>query len=468
MPTLDFMENRGQKALPRGRTRAVKTLKTGSHGFLGTTKRIIIVGAGAAGRSMIKEIEREGRNDIIVVGFVDDAKAKQDLHINGVSVIGTINDLSHIVQKSRIDQVLISTPSVGKELVTRVTDVLPAGFPIKVLPSISSVIRGRVDLFHVRDVDISDLVGRPLIKSDQELISSKAKNKTLLVVGGAGSIGSEIVRQLYQTEASRIIVVDAWEEGMFNLSEELKASNGTGHPDVQMCIGNIRDKKRMAEILKRWKPDAIFHAAAYKHVPLMEANPDEAYKTNYDGTKILLDLAITERIKEFVFISTDKAVNPKSVLGTTKRAGELLIKAYAKKHKDFRLCAVRFGNVLNSSGSVIPTFLRQIRTHSPVTITHRDMTRYFMSIPEAVSLVLSSWIIARNGQILILDMGEPVKILDLATHLIKMHGLEPYKDIPIEEIGIRPGEKIHEELAYNKNLLKPTSMARIFIAEELA
>lgn len=447
---------------------ATTSLEESVQKLFGVKKRVIIVGAGVGGKMLVEEIEKENRLDIFVVGFVDDDKKKQGKVVYGIPVVGTIADLPSIIARRRIDQVFISTPSVGKELVTRVTDLLPAGFSIKILPSISRVILGKVDLSYVRDIDISDLIGRPLVKSDQRFISSKAKGKTFLVTGGAGSIGSEIVRQLYGTDAKCIVVVDAWEEGVFNLSEELKAAqNGQRHPELHLHIGNVRDKKRVDEIMKRFKPDAIFHAAAYKHVPLMEDHPEEAYKTNVVGTKNLLDLAVKYRSKEFLLISTDKAVKPTSVMGKTKRAAELVLRRYARAHPRFRFSAVRFGNVLNSSGSVIPTFVRQIRTHSSVTITHRDMTRYFMSIPEAVSLVLISSIIAENGQILILDMGEQVKILDLAERLIKMHGLEPHRDIPIEEIGIRPGEKIHEELAYNTDMLKQSSMPRIFVAEEL-
>lgn len=435
--------------------------------IIGSRKKVIVIGAGVAGHDVVGEIRREGRDDIAVVGFLDDNKKKHGREVNGVPVLGAIDGLPRIVREQGIDQVLVSTPSVGKDVIARVADELPSGFPIKVLPSISSVILGKVDLSYVRDVDISDLIGRPLIKSDQQYIAKRTAGKTFLVTGGAGSIGSEIVRQLYDSKARRIVVVDSWEEGIFNLSEELAAQNGAKRPELVMHLGNIRDKRRMQEIVAHQKPDVIFHAAAYKHIHLTEADPEEAHKTNYLGTKNMLDLAVAHRIKEFVFISTDKAVNPTSVLGKTKRAAELLVQSYARKHPAYRYCAVRFGNVLNSSGSAIPKFLRQIRDREPVTITHKDMVRYFMSIPEAVSLVLQSWIISKNGQILILDMGEPVKILDLIIRLIKMHGLEPYTEIPIHEIGIRPGEKLFEELAYDKTRIKHSRLPRIFIAEEM-
>jgi FlaA1/EpsC-like NDP-sugar epimerase len=272
---------------------------------------------------------------------------------------------------------------------------------------------------------------------------------------------------LYDSEARLIVVLDAWEEGVYRLLEELEPKRSSDRPKLKAYIGNIRDKARIDEILRLHPVDVILHAAAYKHLPLMQDNPGESHKTNMIGTKNMLDSAVKHKIKDFVLISTDKAVNPTSVMGESKRAAELLVKAYAKRNKGVRFCAVRFGNVLNSSGSVVPKFLKQIQDRAAITITHKDMTRYFMSIPEAVSLVLSSWVISRNGQILLLDMGEPVKILDLATNLIKMHGLEPHIDVSIIETGIRPGEKIHEELAYDKSKMKPGPLPMVFIAEEI-
>lgn len=429
--------------------------------------RLLIVGAGVAGRKTFAQIKKEKRSDLHVVGLVDDDPKKQGTLVKGVPVIGTVDDLPRLVKKNKIDQVLISTPSVGGEFMTRVTRLLPRGVMVRVLPSISSVILGTVDLSYIRDIDPSDLIGRPLIKSNQQLVAQKAKGKRFLVTGGAGSIGSEIVRQLYDSDARLIVVVDAWEEGVYRLIEEFEPKRSLARPKLKAYIGNIRDKARIDEILRLHVIDVILHAAAYKHLPLMQDNPGESHKTNTIGTKNMLDSAVKHKIKDFVLISTDKAVNPTSVMGDSKRAAELLVKKYAKQHRGVRFCAVRFGNVLNSSGSVVPKFLKQIQDRTAVTITHKDMTRYFMSIPEAVSLVLSSWVISKNGQILLLDMGEPVKIWDLATNLIKMHGLEPHIDVPIIETGIRPGEKIHEELAYDKSKMKPGPLPMIFIAEEM-
>lgn len=436
--------------------------------LVGKREHLLIVGAGVAGHMVLEQINKEERNDIVVVGFVDDDPKKQGKQIEGARVLGTIADLPRILQEHPVDHIVISTPSVGGELIGRVRSAVPAEISIKILPSISSVILGNVDLSYIRDIDPSDLIGRPLVKSDQQFISRKAAGKTFLITGGAGSIGSEIVRQLYDSDAREVIIMDSWEEGVFNLLDELAArKNGTTHPRVRAYIGNVRDKARVEEIMKAHRINVVLHAAAYKHVPLMEDNAEEAHKTNVVGTKTVLNAALKYKVKEFVLISTDKAVHPSSVMGKTKRAAELFVKAQAKKHPGSRLCAVRFGNVLNSSGSVLPKFLKQIRSRSPVTITHMEMTRYFMSIPEAVSLVLMSWIVAKNGQILLLDMGKPVKIVDLAVSLIKIHGLEPYKDVAIEETGIRPGEKIHEELSYSAGSLPKSPDKRIFIAESI-
>lgn len=430
-------------------------------------KNVLIVGAGSAGRVLLAQIAKEKNPSIRVVGFLDDDSKKQKTSIGKYPVLGKIDDLPRIIRTKSVEQVLISTPSLGKDFFVRVAKLVPPGFPIRVLPSISSVILGNVGLSMVRDIDPSDLISRPLVKADQTLIAKKAKGKTFLVTGGAGSIGSEIVRQLFDSEAKRIVVLDSWEEGVYNLREELGTQSSAKRPTLVTYIGNTRDRERIEEIMQNERIDVVLHAAAYKHLPLMEENPGEAHKTNYLGTKNMLDAVVRHHVRDFVMISTDKAVNPTSVMGQSKRDAELLVKRYARKHPDRRFCIVRFGNVLNSSGSLVPKLLKQIRNRSPLTITSLEMTRYFMAIPEAVSLVLSAWIVAENGQTLILDMGEPIKLIDLATQLIRLHGLEPYTDIPIQEIGVRPGEKIHEELTYDKDKVRPSPIARVLIGEEL-
>ncbi|MBP7741224.1 MAG: polysaccharide biosynthesis protein [Candidatus Pacebacteria bacterium] len=428
--------------------------------------RILVVGAGVGAQELLTRMRAEERSDLVVVGLVDDDSAKQGGSVLGYPVVGTINDIPTLLGAYRVNQVLISTPSVGRELVQRVTEVVPPGFPVKILPSISSVLLGTVTLAQVRDVDPSDLIGRPLVKLDQRRIAAAVSGNVFLVTGGAGSIGSEIVRQLRAGGAREIHVLDSWEEGIFNLLEECEHLEASETP-VYAHIGNVRDQERIEEILSAHEIQVIIHAAAYKHVPLMEEHPGEARKTNYEGTRNMLEAAVRHHVKDFVLISTDKAVRPSSVMGATKRDAELLVKEYARKYPAHRFCAVRFGNVLNSSGSVLPKFMRQIKNRGPVTITHRDMTRYFMTIPEAVSLVLLSWLVAENGQILLLDMGEPVRIFTLAHTLIKLYGYEPYTDIDIIEVGTRPGEKIHEELSYDPHHLRPSPADRVFIAEDL-
>lgn len=445
--------------------KATASLEEKIREYVGKRNRLIIVGAGVAAGMVLDEIKKENRDDVTVVGFVDDDLKKQGKYIRGIPVLGRVDDLSRLVKEKKAGQVLISTPSRGKEVTARVEQLLPFGFPIKILPSVSSVILGKVDLSYIRDLNLSDLISRPLVKSNQAFIAKHAKKKTFLVTGGAGSIGSEIVRQLVDSGAKGIVVFDSWEEGVFNLLEEMHSLKGVSK--VIGRIGNVRDKARLSEVFDEFNFDAVLHAAAYKHVPLMEENPNEAEKTNVLGTKNVLEATRLHKVKDFVLISTDKAVRPSSIMGKTKRKAEILVKGYAKKNLKTSFSAVRFGNVLNSSGSAIPKFMKQIRARQPVTITHKEMTRYFMSIPEAVSLVLTSWIIAKNGQILLLDMGEPVRILDLAEKLIRIHGLKPYVDIPIVETGIRRGEKIHEELSYDPLHLKPAPAKRIFIAEEL-
>ncbi len=445
--------------------RILVTETAGSHRQI-TPKRVIIVGAGMAAKKVLAEIKKERRPDIEVVALLDDDISKHGNTVSGVPIVGTINDVAKAVKKYKATQVLISTPSAEREVLRNVVGRLPVGFPVKVLPSISSVILGTVDLTDIRDIDLSDLIGRPLVKANQQRIAKSASGKTFLVTGGAGSIGSEVVRQLYHSNAKKIVVIDSWEEGVYRLLEEF-GEDRKNHPVLHTYVGNVRDTQRLEEVMSQHSIDVVVHAAAYKHVPLMEDNPDEAHKTNIGGTRNVLDLMAKHKIKDFLLISSDKAVNPVNIMGHTKRQAELLLGEYAKQHPKHRVCAVRFGNVINSSGSVIPKFMKQIKSRAPVTVTHRDMTRYFMSIPEAVSLVLQAWIVAENGQVLVLDMGEQIRIMDLAETLIRLHGLEPHVDIEIRETGIRKGERLREELLHDTYTLKPTPITRVFIAEEL-
>ncbi len=425
-------------------------------------KRILIVGAGVAGQMVAKELERSTLSDGKVVGYLDDDNKKIGKKIHGFEVFGGIEIINTVILDKKIDEVIIAIPSQSQYVAKRVDELISTDVKVRILPALASVILGKVNLSFLKDIDPSDLLGRPLVQSDQRRIVAATKGLVFLVTGAAGSIGSEIVYQLSLSGAKKIICLDSWEEGCFKLSERYKTVTS---PGVEIFVGNVRDKERVEEIFKLTKPDVVFHAAAYKHVPLMEVNREEANKTNVVGTKNCLEVAEKFGCSGFVLISTDKAVNPSSHMGHTKRQAELLVKSFGKKISDSKFISVRFGNVLNSSGSVVPTFVSQVKSGGPLTITDKKMTRFFMTIPEAVSLVLQSWMIGENDHVYVLDMGEPVKIIELAKSIIMHFGLVPNKDIKIKEIGVRPGEKLYEELSYKKEKLKQTSNPKIFIAE---
>lgn len=424
--------------------------------------RILIVGAGVAGQMVAKELMRFASSEGKVVGYLDDDVKKIGKKIHGLAVFGSIETINDVILTKKIDEVIIAVPSQSQFVAKRVDELLNTEVKVRILPALAPVILGKVNLSFLKDVDPSDLLGRPLVQSDQKRVVLATKGLTFLVTGAAGSIGSEIVYQLSLSGAKKVVCLDSWEEGCFKLSEKYK---NAAEPEVEIFVGNVRDKDRIDEVFRITKPDVVFHAAAYKHVPLMEKNREEATKTNVIGTENCLAAAQKHGCFEFVLISTDKAVNPSSHMGHTKRQAELLVETFGKKLNGSKFLCVRFGNVLNSSGSVVPTFVSQVKSGGPLTITDKKMTRFFMTIPEAVSLVLQSWMIGENGHVYVLDMGEPVKILELARSIIRHFGLVPDKDIKIKEIGIRPGEKLYEELSYKKEKLKQTSNPKIFIAE---
>lgn len=424
--------------------------------------KILIIGAGVAGQMVAKELVRSSIVPVNIVGYLDDDKNKIGKKIHGFRVLGSIDVVNKVIKQQKIDEIIIAVPSQSQMVAKKVDSLLDLNVKVRILPALAPVILGQVNLSFLKDVDPSDLLGRPLVQSDQKKIVDATTGLTFLITGAAGSIGSEIVYQLSLTKAKKIICIDSWEEGCFKLTEKYKSQNG---PKIEVYVGNVRDKERIDEIFSLTKPDVVFHAAAYKHVPLMEANKSEAIKTNVLGTRNCLDICVKHKIDGFVLISTDKAVNPASHMGDTKRQAELMVMGLAKKNKNGKFLSVRFGNVLNSSGSVVPTFVNQVKSGGPVTITDKKMTRYFMTIPEAVSLVLQSWILGENGRIYVLDMGEPVKIITLARSIIRHFGLEPGRDIKIKEIGVRPGEKMHEQLSYKKETLTKTVNPKIFIAE---
>lgn len=424
--------------------------------------KILIIGAGVAGQMVVKELVRSSTPARCIAGYLDDDVNKIGKKIHGFKVLSGVDSINKVIRKEKIDEVIIAVPSQSQLVAKKVDRLLKTDVKVRILPALAPVILGKVNLSFLKEVEPSDLLGRPLVKSDQKKIVDSTNGLVFLITGAAGSIGSEIVYQLSLTQAKKIICLDSWEEGCFRLVEKYK---NLKFPKVEVYVGNVRDKERIDEIFKAVKPDVVFHAAAYKHVPLMEVNKEEAVKTNIAGTKNCLDAATKYNTSGFVLISTDKAVNPSSHMGYTKRQAELMVMDVAKKNKKSLFISVRFGNVLNSSGSVVPTFVSQVKAGGPVTVTDKKMTRFFMTIPEAVSLVLQSWILGENGRIYVLDMGEPVKILSLARAIIRHFGLTPGKDIKIKETGIRPGEKLHEQLSYKKEKLTQTVNPKIFIAE---
>lgn len=435
--------------------------------FLGRNniKRVMIVGAGQAGAMVIKELKNhpELRSKAVVV--MDDDPYKLGRHINGVPVKGDRYAIEKIAQDLDIDEIIISIPGAKKtELKGIVEECSKTLCKLKTLPGIYELIDGKVSIKKIRDVDIEDLLGREANKVDLEEITEYLHERVVLVTGGGGSIGSELCRQIARFNPKKLILLDIYENSAFELQNELLRT----YPelDFDVVIASIRDKKRMEEVFEYYLPEVVFHAAAHKHVPLMEKNPQEAVKNNVFGTKNVAECAEVYGAKRFVLISTDKAVNPTNIMGATKRAAEMIIQSM-NKNSATEFVAVRFGNVLGSNGSVIPLFKKQIAEGGPVTITHPEVTRYFMTIEEAVQLVIQAGAMAKGGEIFVLDMGEPVKIMDLAKNLIRLSGFEPEKDVPIKVTGLRPGEKLYEELLMGAEELEATKNEKIFICKPL-
>jgi FlaA1/EpsC-like NDP-sugar epimerase len=425
---------------------------------------ILIVGAGKAGELLSENLCKDPESPFQVIGFVDDSKSKQDLKINDIKVLGTTEELPKIVKEKKIEELFIAIPSErGKTIRKIIERTMGLGLIYKILPRLSEVLIQEFDqdyLKYVRNVKAEDLLGGEILKSDQQFITDHAKGQTILVTGAAGSIGSELSRQLAAYGAKKIVFYDWWENGMFDLRNQILER----YPDrdCEYIIGDVKDRKKLDRIMAEFKPDTIFHAAAYKHVPLMESNPAEAIKNNILGTKTVGELAAKHKVKKFILISTDKAVNPTNIMGATKRAAEKMIHILAESQSDTIFCAVRFGNVINSNGSAIPLFEKQIEKGGPVGVTHKDVTRFFMTIPEAVHLILQSWIMGENNDLFVLDMGESVKIYDLAKLLITLHGYIPNENIKINIIGLRPGEKLYEEILVKEEETVSTPVKKIF------
>lgn len=424
-------------------------------------KNVLIVGAGAAGTMLVRQLLKSNESELQPVAFVDDDATKQRLQIYGVTVLGNAEDIPEIVESKSIDHIIIAIPSLNKTEIQRIyKECSKTKAKTKIMPSIEDIVTGKVSVHQFRDVQVEDLLGRDPVELNMQSISEKITGKTILVTGAGGSIGSEICRQVSKFKPQKLLLLGHGENSIYTIDMELR-NRYQGQFEIIPVIADVQDRNRIFDVIEAHKPDVIYHAAAHKHVPLMEYNPKEAVKNNVIGTKNVAEAADTFGVRKFVLVSTDKAVNPTNVMGSTKRIAEMVIQEL-NKHSQTNYVAVRFGNVLGSRGSVIPLFKKQIQAGGPVTVTHPDMTRYFMTIPEASRLVIQAGALARGGEIFVLDMGEPVKIVDLAENLIKLSGYS-VEEIGIKFAGIRPGEKMYEELLGENEVHSEAVFPKIFI-----
>lgn len=427
--------------------------------------RVMIVGAGEAGQMVINEINKnKGKLNRQVVALIDDNEQLLGQEVCGKTVDGMVDDIPDLVKKFMVDEIIFSIANISNKRKKEIIDICRAtSCYTKTIPSFLEIIDGKVDFKIIRDVEIDDLLGRDPVNLDMDKIRGYISHKIVMVTGAGGTIGSELCRQIYKYGPRKIILLDNYENNVYNVQQELLMKYDH-QLDMDVVIANIREEKRLEEIFSKYRPDIVFHAAAHKHVPLMEANPTEAVKNNVFGTLNLLKISDKYGVKKFVLISTDKAVNPTNIMGATKRLAEKLIQIY-NENSPTDFVAVRFGNVLGSNGSVVPLFKSQIQAGGPVTVTHKDIIRYFMTIPEAVALVMQAGAMASGGEIFVLDMGDPVKIDDLARNIIRLSGFEPDVDIDIVYTGLRPGEKLYEELLMAEEGLKVTDHNKIFIGK---
>lgn len=428
-------------------------------------RRVMIVGAGEAGRSVIGEIQNSKYLNQKICCIIDDDPEKVGKYIRGIKIVGDRNSIKKCVRKYNIQQIIITIPSASVVQLRPILDICKeTDCELKIMPGVYQLVNGEVSVSKLRPVSIEDLLGREEIQVNLDEIMGYVSNKIVMVTGGGGSIGSELCRQIASHNPKQLIIFDIYENNAYDIQQELIRNN----PDLNLVvlIGSVRDENRLDDIFCKYRPDIVYHAAAHKHVPLMEKSPNEAIKNNVLGTYKLVKMADRWDVKKFVQISTDKAVNPTNIMGASKRICEMIIQTF-NKQSDTDYVAVRFGNVLGSNGSVIPLFKKQIAEGGPVTVTHPDIIRYFMTIPEAVSLVLQAGAYARGGEIFVLDMGEPVKILDLAKNMIRLSGLTLGRDIEIEFTGLRPGEKLYEELLMDEEGMTDTPNRLIHIGHPI-
>ena len=427
-------------------------------------ERIMLIGAGESGRMLSRELRTSPQVKGRLCCVIDDNPQLHGKYLDGVRIVGGRDKIEEAAKRYDITQILFAIPTIQQEEKAAILNICKmTGCRLRVLPGLYQLLNGEVSLSAVKDVQVEDLLGRTPVQLNKAVVSDFLEDKVVMVTGGGGSIGSELCRQIATCHPHRLIILDIYENNAYDIQQELKRTYGP-KLDLRVEIATIRDKRRIYQIFEQYHPDVVFHAAAHKHVPLMEECPDEAIKNNIFGTYHVVRAAEKYGVKKFVMISTDKAVNPTNLMGATKRFCEMILQSRRGSSTEF--CAVRFGNVLGSNGSVIPLFKRQIANGGPVTITDKRIIRYFMTIPEAAMLVLEAGAMAKQSQIFVLDMGQPVKILTLAENLIRLSGLEPYKDIEIKEIGLRPGEKLYEELLMQSEHLLTTENEKIFVEEQ--
>ena len=450
--------------LSRYAQRGIKTL-INRRNHAEKMKRVLIVGAGEAGNAIIKEIVNSPYVNMKIVGIVDDDVTKHGKFMHGIKVVGDRNDIVDIAESQRVDEIIIAMPTFSAMETKKILDICKqTGCELKRLPGMYQLVNGDVSISKLKDVDVNDLLGRDPIEVDLDSIMGYVSGKVVMVTGGGGSIGSELCRQIASHNPKQLVIVDIYENSTYDIQQELKRK----YPDLDLVvlIASVRNTKRIDQIFATYHPQIVYHAAAHKHVPLMEDSPNEAVKNNVLGTWKVVQAADKYKVKRFVMISTDKAVNPTNIMGATKRICEMIIQTYNNRSQT-EYVAVRFGNVLGSNGSVIPLFKKQIEAGGPVTVTHPDIIRYFMTIPEAVSLVLQAGAYAKGGEIFILDMGEPVKIVDLARNLILLSGHKPDEDIQIVFTGLRPGEKLYEEMLMKEEGMQDTANKLIHIGKPI-
>lgn len=429
-------------------------------------KKTLIIGAGSAGTMIVRQLLKNKETDLLPVGFIDDDFTKHRLDILGIPVLGGVSSIERIVNDNQIENIIIAIPSLSrKELNIIFQECAKTSAKTQTLPMIEDLVTGKVSVSQFRDVKVEDLLGREPIILDIESISKNLKDQTVLVTGAGGSIGSEICRQIVKFKPKKLVLLGHGENSIYSIDMELKDIIGKLSIEIITEIADMQDAEKMEKVMGTHKPDVVYHAAAHKHVPLMERNPEEAVKNNIIGTMNAANAASWHGVKTFVMISTDKAVNPTSVMGSTKRIAEMIVQSMDQGSKT-KFVAVRFGNVLGSRGSVIPLFKKQIENGGPVTVTHPEMVRYFMTIPEASRLVIQAGALAKGGEIFVLDMGEPVKIVDLAKNLIKLSG-NSIDEIGIKYTGIRPGEKLYEELLNDEEIKEQQIYPKIYIGKRM-